>query len=177
MRLLKRGPVVVVVVVVIVLLFVSAPFMHMRLGLPDAGSQPTSQTTRRAYDLISEGFGPGANGPLLVVVYAPGGATPAQVKGFTDYYTKTKEHLPPSIASIGNPIINSAKDVALITIMPTTGPNDPATTKLITSIRQVAVEGQEKYGLADLRHRSDRAQHRHLGEAVVRAAAFISRSS
>jgi RND superfamily putative drug exporter len=145
--LLKRAPVVVTAVGVIVLLFVAAPFMHMRLGLPDAGSQPTSQTTRRAYDLISEGFGPGANGPLLVVVYAPGGATPAQVKGFTDYYTQTKEHLPPSIESIGNPIINQAKDVALITITPTTGPNDPATTRLINQIRQVAMVGQQKYGL------------------------------
>jgi RND superfamily putative drug exporter len=145
--LLKRAPVVVTAVGVIVLIFVAAPFMHMRLGLPDAGSQPTSQTTRRAYDLISEGFGPGANGPLLVVVYAPGGATPAQVKGFTDYYTQEKEHPPPSIASIGNPIINPAKDVALITITPTTGPNDPATATLINSIRQVAIVGQEKYGL------------------------------
>ena len=145
--LLKRAPVIVTVVGVIVLLFVAAPFMHMRLGLPDAGSQPTSETTRRAYDLISEGFGPGANGPLLVVVYAPGGATPEQVKAFTNYYTQEKEHPPPSIASIGNPIINQAKDVALITIIPTTGPNDPATAQLIAAIRQVAVEGQEKYGL------------------------------
>jgi putative drug exporter of the RND superfamily len=145
--LLKRGPVVVTVVGVIVLLFVATPFMHMRLGLPDAGSQPTSQTTRRAYDLISEGFGPGANGPLLVVVYAPGGATPTQVKAFTNYYTQTKEHLPPSIASIGNPIVNQAKDVALITITPTTGPNDPATAQLISRIRQIATEGQKKYGL------------------------------
>jgi RND superfamily putative drug exporter len=145
--LLKRGPVIVTVVGVIVLLFVAAPFMHMRLGLPDAGSQPTSETTRRAYDLISEGFGPGANGPLLVVVYAPGGATPEQVKAFTSYYTQEKEHPPPSIASIGSPIINQAKDVALITIIPTTGPNDPATAKLIGAIRQVATVGQQKYGL------------------------------
>src|SRR6202042_328918 len=97
---IKRGPILVVLAGIIVLLAVATPFLHMRLGLPDAGSQPTNQTTRRAYDLISEGFGPGANGPLLVVVYAPGGITPRQIKGFSDYYTKTKEHLPPSIASI-----------------------------------------------------------------------------
>ena len=145
--LLKRTPVIVTVVGVIVLLFVASPAMHMRLGLPDAGSQPTSETTRRAYDLISEGFGPGANGPLLVVVYAPGGATPTQVKAFTAYYTQEKDHPPSSIASIGNPIINPAKDLALITITPTTGPNDPATARLINAIRQVATEGQEKYGL------------------------------
>jgi RND superfamily putative drug exporter len=80
-------------------------------------------------------------------VYAPGGATPTQVKGFTTYYTQTKQHLPRGIASIGNPIVNSAKDVALVTITPTTGPNDPATTQLINRIRQVATVGQEKYGL------------------------------
>ena len=72
---LKRSPIVVVLVAIIVLIVVALPFTHMRLGLPDQGSQPTSQTVRRAYDLISEGFGPGFNGPLLVVVYAPGGIT------------------------------------------------------------------------------------------------------
>jgi RND superfamily putative drug exporter len=144
---LKRAPILVVLVGIIVLLAVATPFLHMRLGLPDAGSQPTNQTTRRAYDLISEGFGPGANGPLLVVVYAPGGITPTQKKAFTDFYSEQKAHLPPDVASIGPPIPNPQNDVFLVTVTPKTGPNDPATTNLIDRIRAEVAKGQQEYGL------------------------------
>jgi RND superfamily putative drug exporter len=144
---LMRAPILVVLAGIIVLLAVATPFLHMRLGLPDAGSQPTSQTTRRAYDLISEGFGPGTNGPLLVVVYAPGGVTPTQEKAFTTYYNEQKAHLPPDVASIGPVIPNPEKDVFLVTVTPKTGPNDPATAHLINRIRAVVVRGQKEYGL------------------------------
>jgi uncharacterized membrane protein YdfJ with MMPL/SSD domain len=144
---LKRGPILVILAGIIVLLAVATPFLHMRLGLPDAGSQPTSQTTRRAYDLISEGFGPGANGPLLVVVYAPGGITPEQKQAFTSFYSAEKAHLPTDVASIGPPIPNPAGNVLLVEVIPRTGPNDPATTTLIHSIRTTVAVGKQKYGL------------------------------
>ena len=144
---LKRVPILVVLAGIIVPLFVAVPFMHIRLGLPDAGSQPTSQTTRRAYDLITEGFGPGANGPLLVVVYAPGGMTPAQKEAFTTFYKEQTTHLAADIAAVGKPIPNPAGDVYLIQVIPKTGPDDPATTALIGRIRAVVAEGQREYGL------------------------------
>ncbi len=144
---LKRAPILVVLAGIIVLLFVATPFFTMRLGLPDAGSQPTSQTTRRAYDLISEGFGPGANGPLLIVVYAPGGITPTQKQAFTAFYQEQTEHLPSDVASIGAPIPNQANDVFLVQVIPKTGPNATATTNLIHGIRRVVAEGKVQYGL------------------------------
>ena len=144
---LMRAPILVVLVGIIVLLAVATPFLHMRLGLPDAGSQPTSQTTRRAYDLISEGFGPGTNGPLLVVVYAPGGVTPTQETAFTNYYTSRKPifrlTLHRSVLSYRIP----RSDVFLVTVTPKTGPNDPATADLINRIRTVVLRGQNEYGL------------------------------
>jgi RND superfamily putative drug exporter len=145
---LKRQPILVVLAGIIVLIFVATPFFHMRLGLPDAGSQPTSQTTRRAYDLISEGFGPGANGPLLVVVYAPGGITPKQKEAFTNFYDQQVAHLPPDVAAIGKPIPNPAGNVLLVQVVPKTGPNDPATTTLINRIRTAVEVGKKDYGLA-----------------------------
>jgi putative drug exporter of the RND superfamily len=144
---LKRAPVAVVLVANILLLAVATPFLQIRLGLPDQGSQPTSQTTRRAYDLISEGFGPGANGPLLVVVYSAGGITPAQKQAFTAFYDRQRNHLPPDVASIGPPIANPAGDVLLVTVTPKTGPNDPATTRLIHGIRTAVAQGKKQYGL------------------------------
>jgi putative drug exporter of the RND superfamily len=144
---LKRVPILVVLAGIVLPLIVALPAMHIRLGLPDAGSQPTSQTTRRAYDLISEGFGPGANGPLLVVVYAPGGMTPAQKQAFTSFYDQETTHLPADVAAISKPDPNPAGDVFLIEVIPKTGPNDPATTTLINKIRTVTAQGQKTYGL------------------------------
>jgi uncharacterized membrane protein YdfJ with MMPL/SSD domain len=144
---LKRMPILVVLAGIILPLIVAIPAMHIRLGLPDAGSQPTSQTTRRAYDLISEGFGPGANGPLLVVVYAPGGMTSTQKQAFTSFYDEKTAHLPADVAYISKPDPNPAGDVYLIEVIPKTGPNDPATTTLINRIRAVTAQGQKTYGL------------------------------
>jgi RND superfamily putative drug exporter len=144
---LKRVPILVVLIGIVVPLFVAIPFLHIRLDLPDSGSQPTSQTTRRAYDLISEGFGPGANGPLLVVVYAPGGMTPAQKQAFTSFYDQQAARPAAGIAVISEPDPNPAGDVYLIQVIPKTGPSDPATTTLINQIRTVTKVGEQKYGL------------------------------
>lgn len=141
-----RAPLAVVAAGVIVLLLAAYPATHIRLGLPDAGSQPAGQTTRQAYDLISEGFGPGANGPLLVVAYAPHQLTPAQAAGARTYYSRAFAGLP-GIAAIGTPVTNPAKDVVLASVIPKTGPNDPQTAHLITLIRQVAAQGEKQYGL------------------------------
>jgi RND superfamily putative drug exporter len=144
---LKRAPIAVVLAGIVVLLAVASPFPHMRLGLPDEGSQPTSQTTRRAYDLVSQGFGPGFNGPLLVVVYSPDGITPTQKRAFTSFYDQQQAHLPPDVAYIGPPTANPAGTILLVTVIPKTGPNDPATTHLINNIRSAVAQGKTQYGL------------------------------
>jgi uncharacterized membrane protein YdfJ with MMPL/SSD domain len=144
---LKRAPIAVVLVAIVVLLAVASPFRHVRLGLPDEGSQPTSQTVRRAYDLISQGFGPGFNGPLLVVVYGPGGITPAQKQAFEDFYNQQTTHLPADVAVITPPRANPSGDILLVTVVPKTGPNDPATTTLINRIRTAVAQGKTQYGL------------------------------
>jgi uncharacterized membrane protein YdfJ with MMPL/SSD domain len=145
--LLCRQPVLVLLAGVILLLFVASPALHIRLGLPDGGSQPTDQTIRRAYDLISEGFGPGANGPLVVVVYAPGGFSPTQTEALNSYYEKVKAHPLPDVASIGQPIPNPKHNLVVVNVVPKTGPNSPTTGQLINSINQVAAQGQKQYGL------------------------------
>ena len=71
-RVVQRRPWPAVIVCVVVLLALAAPARHMHFGFPDAGNSPTSFTTRQAYDLLSRGFGPGFNGPLLLVATADG---------------------------------------------------------------------------------------------------------
>src|SRR4029079_3733934 len=71
-RVVQRRPWPAVVICVIVLLALAAPARPMHFGFPDSGNDPKDFTTRRAYDLLSRGFGPGFNGPLLLVATADG---------------------------------------------------------------------------------------------------------
>jgi len=100
----------------------------LRLGSSDAGSNPTSTTTRRAYDFLAEGFGPGFNGPLLVAVDQRG--APGTADRLAATFRKT-----PGIASVDKPFLNDAKDTAQITVYPTTAPDSQATQDLVRNLR------------------------------------------
>ena len=67
----QRRPWTAAIVATAILLALAAPALGMRLGFPDAGNDPPDTMTRQAYDLISEGFGPGANGPLVIAAELP----------------------------------------------------------------------------------------------------------
>lgn len=110
------------------------PVFSLRLGQLDAGTNPTDQTSRRAYDLVSEGFGPGANGPLSVVVSLPKGASSDSNQTLLTNLqsTLTKTH---GVASVSKPDVNSAGTTATLTVIPTTAPQDAATTDLVNDLR------------------------------------------
>jgi RND superfamily putative drug exporter len=73
-RFLQRRPWPVAIAGVVILVVLALPVLSMRLAFADAGNRPTSDTTRRAYDLLVEGFGPGFNGPMILAIDMPGGA-------------------------------------------------------------------------------------------------------
>jgi RND superfamily putative drug exporter len=73
-RTVQRRPVLCGSAALLVLVILAVPLFSMRLAFTDSGNDPTNLTTRQAYDLISDGFGPGFNGPLVVVAELPGGA-------------------------------------------------------------------------------------------------------
>ncbi|MEV4433988.1 MMPL family transporter [Streptomyces sp. NPDC049585] len=130
-RLVLRRPVVVLLLGVIGLGAVAVPAASLELGLPDEGSAAKNTTQRKAYDLISEGFGPGFNGPLMVVVDAAGAGAP---KGAADAVAKTIQSLP------GKPIVtpahfNQAGDTAIITVIPASKPSGSETEDLVHAIR------------------------------------------
>ncbi|OIK07257.1 MMPL family transporter [Streptomyces monashensis] len=131
-----RRPVAVLLLGVIGLGAAAVPAASLELGLPDDGSQPTSTTQRRAYDLLSEGFGPGFNGPLMVVVDAKGShdAKAAftrvgdEIKGLKDVVTVT-----PAVP-------NKAGDTATITVVPGSKPSSRTTEDLVHAIRGKGAE-------------------------------------
>ena len=80
-------------------------------------------------------------------MYAPGGFTPTQTKALDDYYENVKAHPLPNVASIGQPLANPSHNLVIVSVVPKTGPNNPATGQLINTINKVAAEGQRQYGL------------------------------
>ncbi|MFE1300460.1 MMPL family transporter [Streptomyces sp. NPDC058731] len=125
-RLVQRRPLVSLVLAVAALGALAAPAVDLRLGFADAGNDPATTTSRKAYDLLADGFGPGFNGPLVVVTEGDGkaGAALSQTLNSTD-----------GIAAATGPI--PAEDGKAFTVIafPDTAPQDEATTKLVHTLR------------------------------------------
>ncbi|NGO12074.1 MMPL family transporter [Streptomyces sp. HC44] len=122
----QRRPLPALLAAVVALLALSAPALGMRLGFADAGNDPASSTSRKAYDLLAEGFGPGFNGPLLVV--AQGGTAAAEELRTT--LTRTD-----GIAATTPPLPSEDGAVSTVIAFPRTSPQDADTTRLVHSLR------------------------------------------
>ncbi|MBN3929202.1 MMPL family transporter [Streptomyces verrucosisporus] len=133
-RFVLRRPVAVLLVSVVGLGLLAVPAKDLQLNLPDDGSQPTSTTQRRAYDLIAEGFGPGTNGPLIVTVDAEDSDDPEAAAGAT---TEKLQGLD-GVAAAMPPTFNKAGDTAMITVIPKSAPSSAATEDLVHDIRAEA---------------------------------------
>jgi RND superfamily putative drug exporter len=131
-----RRPVAVLLLGFLGLGAAAIPAASLELGLPDDGSQPTSTTQRRAYDLLSEGFGPGFNGPLMVVVDAKG----------SDDANAVFKQVGDDIKGIENVVTvtpatpNKTGDTATITVIPDAKPSSVTTEDLVHAIRDKGAE-------------------------------------
>jgi RND superfamily putative drug exporter len=133
-RVMQRRPLVAGLAALVVLLVLAAPATDMRFGMPDAGNGPTELTSRRAYDLIGEGFGPGANGPFLVAVDL---ARAGDEAAAADAVERVAADLAATegVATVVPPVVNDRGDAAVISVVPTTGPQDEATEDLVHTLR------------------------------------------
>jgi RND superfamily putative drug exporter len=119
----------------VILLLVAAPVTGMRLGSGDAGNDSPSKTTRKAYDLLSHGFGPGFNGPLLVVAEVkPGDGGRAQLAQLRTALGQAE-----GVAAVSAPALNQKGDAATLSVIPTTKPQDSATKDLLSDLRDHVV--------------------------------------
>jgi RND superfamily putative drug exporter len=115
---------------VAILLVIAWPVLSMRLGESDDGNLPTSTTQRQAYDLIATGFGPGTNGPLLVVVQLPSPGDDAVLSGITTALQKT-----PGVKAVLPAQTSPNGAVAQIAVLPTTAPDSAQTNDLVATLR------------------------------------------
>jgi RND superfamily putative drug exporter len=137
-RLVQRHSVLATVAGGILLLVLAAPFLGVHFGLPDAGNDPANTSSRQAYDMLTRGFGPGANGPLLVVAdVSPGdGATLKRLQAGLDGTA--------GVAAVSPPRFDLGGDAALITVVPTTGPQEAATEQLVHVLREDVIPAATK---------------------------------
>ncbi|WP_405020153.1 MMPL family transporter [Kitasatospora sp. NBC_00070] len=128
-RLIGRRPVAAGLASLVVLLALAAPMLGMRTWPQDAGSQAAGNTTRKAYDLVAEAYGPGANGPLLIAVdlrTLPAGELPS---------LEARLKADPGVAAVAPAVQNRAGDAAVVSVTPSTGPQDERTTELLDRLR------------------------------------------
>ncbi|MGW6159119.1 MMPL family transporter, partial [Streptomyces sp. NPDC055144] len=133
-RLVLRRPVTVLLIGVLGLGAVAIPATSLELGLPDEGTSAPDTTQRKAYDLLSESFGAGFNGPLMVTVDT-GGTKGAAAAAKTVGTSLAKVD---GVAAVTPASVNPAGDTAIITVVPTTGPSDHRTEELVKTIRSKA---------------------------------------
>jgi RND superfamily putative drug exporter len=112
----------------ILLLALAAPVTALRLGFPDEGTMPQSRTERRAYDLIADGFGPGANGPLVIAVDVAG--DPAVLPDLASAIAAD-----PGIAEVSPPRVSPDAEVAVLVAEPATAPQSEVTRETIDRLR------------------------------------------
>ncbi len=127
-RFVTANAKVVFPVVLILVVALGATSLLVRLGAADQGTQPTAQTSRRAYDLLAQGFGAGFNSPIPIVVDVNGDAQAPQrifdgVEGLD------------GVASVGEPQLNDEKTVAIVFVTPDSAPQDEATDELVDRLR------------------------------------------
>ncbi|MDQ3898851.1 MAG: MMPL family transporter [Actinomycetota bacterium] len=129
-RLIQRRPWPAFLAGGIAVLLLAAPALSLRLGFPGEESSPTSRTSRRAYDLFVEGFGPGFSAPLIVAVDVRGGSG-------RDTVTKLESALrtQPGVAAVIPAQFNGAGDAAVVTVFPTTGGQSIETEQLVNRLR------------------------------------------
>jgi RND superfamily putative drug exporter len=121
----------------LLLLTLAAPALSLNTGFPDAGDNPTGQTERTAYDLLADGFGPGVNAPLSVVVDLRG--TGLGTGDIPELATRIAAD--PGIAEVGEPRVSPDGDTVVLPTLPTTEPSDPATELTLERIRSVTPGG------------------------------------
>ncbi len=130
--LVTRHPLLTLLSATAVLVAVAVPALSLQLGLPDAGQQPAGSADRQAYDLLARGFGPGFNGPLVVLVDGANGDLSAAVTAVGAQVGQL-----PDVAYVAKPIPDAAGDASLVVVIPASGPNTQATVDLVHAIRHL----------------------------------------
>jgi RND superfamily putative drug exporter len=124
---------------VLVIALLSLPALSLRLGTLDAGNDPKGTTTRAAYDLLAQGFGPGSNGPLVLVAQQGSPGDGAALNTLVSAVRAT-----PGVAWVAVEPGTAATGLSVIDVVPTSAPQDKATDTLVTHLRDDVIPAAER---------------------------------
>ena len=130
-RLIQKRPALLGSVALVVLVALAIPVFSMELGFADADAGGTNRSSRRAYDLLSEGFGPGFNGPLLLTSEIDEPSDLEELDSLTQRLQAVE-----GVAFASPPIPNQDGDAAILNVYPTTSPQDERTARLVADLRE-----------------------------------------
>jgi putative drug exporter of the RND superfamily len=130
----QRRPWAAAIVATAILLALAAPALDMRLGFPDAGNDPPDTMTRQAYDLNTEGFGPGTNGPLVIAADLPDQGATAEINSLVERLRGEE-----GVDFVADPEINQEGNAAIVNVIPSSSPQDAETESLVNRIREQVV--------------------------------------
>ena len=138
-RFVTRNAKPVFIILLVAGLALAATSALVRLGASDQGTQPDEQTARRAYDLLAEGFGPGFNGPIPIVV---------DINGDEDAPQRIYEGVQglEGVASVAEPQLNDEETVGIVFVTPDSAPQDEETTELVDRLRNDVVPAATQGG-------------------------------
>jgi RND superfamily putative drug exporter len=129
-RFIQRRPWTAAIVGAAIVLALAAPVLGLRLGFPDEGNDQAGSMTRQAYDTVSEGFGPGTNGPLLLVAETPRGTSPQDLRRLANAARADRD-----VAFVAPAQPSPDGRAAVMTVVPRSAPQSDATTKLVKRLR------------------------------------------
>ncbi|MET9963987.1 MMPL family transporter [Streptomyces sp. NPDC006326] len=130
----ERHPKPLGLVAAAAMVVLALPTLSLHLGTSDQGNNPAGSTTRQAYDLLAEGFGPGANGPLTVVARLDGAGDRLAVTQLAEALRTTE-----GVASTGPAVFNRSGDTAVLSVVPDSAPQSRATSELVERLRHTVI--------------------------------------
>jgi RND superfamily putative drug exporter len=137
--LVERRPAVLAPIALVLMAVLAIPAFSLRAGSSDQGNDPAATTTRKAYDLLADGFGPGFNGPLQLVAELGAPGDQQTLTTLEDSIRHT-----PGVAAVASMPTQPGAKVALIRVIPATSPEDAKTSELITDLRRDVIPAAEQ---------------------------------
>ena len=135
----QAHPKVLGLAAVVVMAALAVPGLTIRLGTADASNNAHSSSSYKAYEMLADGFGPGFNGPLLLVAQAPGGMNQARLSALTRELATV-----PDVASARAVPIRAGQDIGVVTVVPGSSPESRQTSDLISHLRHDVIPAAER---------------------------------
>ncbi|MCT4354253.1 MMPL family transporter [Streptomyces sp. Je 1-79] len=158
----ERHPKLLGAVAAVVMLVLALPTLSLHLGTSDQGNGPATSTTRQAYDLLAEGFGPGVNGPLTLVAEIDGADDRVAIGELPSELAHTR-----GVEAVSPVTYNSAGDTAVLTVVPDSSPQSKATSELVDRLRADVLPAAEQGTSLDVHVGGVTASYDDFAEIIV----------